>query len=238
MKLKVFFSRLKRITPDKLKNYLNWKIVHIYDLLIDKRVTGLDLTKTVPVPNVYYNKGIGMTESQPTKYLILKKVFSHIRLTESDTIIDVGCGKGRCIAYLISQRCPAQIYGIELSEEPGKIVIQWTKKYQNVHVTIGDAFSLNYNDYSVLYLSQPFFPKTFFKFVKLLEEQLKHPITFIYLFDHTSGGYLENRPGWNLQYREEFFKIHGLQVVGATRRFSIWTYTPDYTTEVNIHDLV
>ena len=64
------------------------------------------------------------------------------------------------------------------------------------------------------------------EFVHLLEKQLQHPITLIYVFDQSSGKYLENRKGWKLQYREEFYIIHGLQVAGGVRRYSIWEYTP------------
>ena len=55
---------------------------------------------------------------------------------------------------------------------------------------------------------------------------MSHPVTLIYLFDHVSGGHQEGRKGWTLQYREEFFRLRGLQVAGDVCRFSLWRYEP------------
>ena len=167
-----------------------------------------------------------MTPSQPARYFILEKVFSHIELTPHDSFIDVGCGKGRILAYLLGKHCPCPIYGVELSETPGRIALEWTRKYENIKVILGDAFEIDYNLFTFLFLCQPFWPMTFIEFVNLVEKQLYHPIIMAYVFDQSSGKYLEGRKGWNLLYREEFYKIHGLQVAGGVRRYSIWRYTP------------
>ena len=68
--MKRFFSRLKGVTPIKLRLYLNNRIVYAIDVFKDKRITGENLTRTVPAPLDLTNRG---TESQPAKYLILKK---------------------------------------------------------------------------------------------------------------------------------------------------------------------
>lgn len=167
-----------------------------------------------------------MTPSQPARYLILEKVFSHINMNSLDSFIDVGCGKGRVLAFLQGKHCPCTLYGVELSKIPGKIALEWTKKYDTIKVMLDDAFKIDYNSYSILFLCQPFWPMTFIEFVHLIESQLLHPIVLIYVFDQSSGKYLEGRKGWTLQFREEFCKIHGLQVAGGVRRYSIWKYVP------------
>ena len=218
------FSKLKKITPSKLKNRFTWEIANIMDFIWDKKITGRNLTRTISSPITLVRKG-GL-DSQPARYLILEKVFSHISLSSSDSFMDVGCGQGRVLAFLVLQKCPCEIYGVEFNETAGKTAIEWTKKNPNIHVILGDAFSLDYNEYTVLFLSQPFSPYVFSQFILYLESHLIHPVTLIYLFDRLSGGHLEGRNGWELQYWEEFYKIKGFQVVGAVNRFSIWRYTP------------
>lgn len=217
-----------KFTIRYIKSYFNWKIVDAIDRINDYRTTGIDLTHTIPSP--YYDpiKRIGMTNSQPTHYLILEKVFSYIEITDNDRFIDIGCGQGRVLAYLIKEGINCRISGVELSQVPLRTVEKWTKRYPEISIIAGDAFKLDYNQYTVLFLSQPFYPITFLKFVELLEEQLFHKISLIYLFDQESGDILDNRPGWELQHREHIFRIKSLQVVSRTRRFSVWTFDPKY----------
>ena len=221
----------RKVTLSKIRLIIHFKLLDFIDCIADRKIAGRNLTKTEPSPFYNLTRGIGMTPSQPARYLILKRVFSFIHLSKSDILIDVGCGKGRVLAFLLKHKCPCLIYGVELSRIPGEIAAQWTKKYNNVFIILDNAFMVDYNQYTVLFLSQPFYPVTFFEFIELLEKQLSHSITLIYLFDHSSGYYLENRAGWELQYREEFLKIKGIQVVSDVRRFSIWHYEPSITRE-------
>lgn len=225
LKSKRFFQRLGRISPSKLKNYLNWKIIKAIDYLTDYRITGQSLAK-----NRKKSLGIGVQYSL-TNYLAINEILSHVSLSAEDKIIDIGCGKGRVLAYLLSKKYPCEIYGIEEEKIFANTCIEWTKKYNNAHVVCSDVFSIDYNDYSVLYLNRSFQGQESFKFIHLLEEQVKHSITVVHPFDQSCESIFENRPGWELQDRKEFFKIHGLQVVGVPRRYSIWKYTPQMLQE-------
>lgn len=226
------FSRIiraiknKTFTYENIKNFLNFRAVSAIDRHYDKKITGLDLSVIVHSTYQDLKNQIGMTDSQPTHYWILERIFDHISISEKDLFIDVGCGKGRILAFLLREKCPCPLYGVELSEVPGKIALQWTKKYDQVHVTLGDAFEVDYSPYTIICLSRPFLTQTFLQFITLLESQVKQKITFIYIFDQVNGFHLKNRPGWTLKYREQFFKIHGLQVAGCPQWFSIWKYDP------------
>lgn len=138
--------------------------------------------------------------------------------------MDVGCGKGRVLSYLVSARCPCQMYGIEHNEAVGNIAVEWAKRYPNVHVTIGDAFEMDYNGYTVLSIANSFLINTRFAFFEYLEGHLSHPITLIYWWG--AGPRLEGRKGWTLQYRDKLDTICGLKVVGGKQDFSIWEYDP------------
>ena len=96
---------------------------------------------------------------------------------------------------------------------------------------IGDAFEMDYNPYTVLFLGRPFLPKTFQKFIEKLEGTLAHPITFIYWVDQQSGHLLKDRQGWTLQFREKLTSIRGLRIAGTPQSYSIWIYDPSVRTE-------
>ena len=201
-------------------------VLRVVDGAIDRRVCGQSLVKYVN--SVYRDdaNGVGMTGSQSTYYIILKRIFSHVTLTEQDSFLDVGCGKGRVLAFLVKKHAPCKISGIEINEISGKVAKEWTEKYEQISMIIGDAFQIDYNPYTILFLGRPFLPKTFQQFIDHLEESLTHPITLIYWVDQQSGYLLKDRLGWEKQFREKLYVIHGLKIAGAPQGYSIWTYDP------------
>ena len=201
-------------------------VLGMMDDAIDRRVCGQSLVKYVK--SVYRDdaNGVGMTGSQSTNYVILKRIFSHVTLTEQDSFLDVGCGKGRVLAFLVKKHAPCKISGIEINEISGKVAKEWAEKYEQVSVTIGDAFQMDYNPYTILFLGRPFLPKTFQQFIEQLEKSLTHPITLIYWVDQQSGYMLKDRSGWEKQFREKLYVMYGLIITGTPQGYSIWTYDP------------
>ena len=210
---------------------LSRRLLWLIDGIIDWRICGRSLVKYVP--SVYRDdaKGVGMTGSHSTSYLILKRIFSHVNLTAEDSFLDVGCGKGRVLAYLLKEHAPCTLSGIEINEISGRVAEEWVTKYTQVSVMIGDAFKLDYNPYTVLFLGRPFLPITFMEFLERLEGTLSHPITFIYWVDQQSGHLLADRPGWEMHYRETLNKIYGIKIAKVPQSYSIWTYDPRKRTE-------
>ena len=201
-------------------------ILRIMDEAPDKKICGQSLVKYVQ--SVYRDdaKGVGMTGSQSTHYIVLKRIFSHITLTEQDNFLDIGCGKGRVLAYLIKAHAPCNLNGIEINEIAYNVAQEWTKKYDQATVMLGDAFKLDYNPYTVLFMGRPFLPVTFLQFLEAFEAGLNHPITLIYWVDQQSGFLLNGRPGWKKKYGEKLDYIKGLKISGTPQSYSIWTYDP------------
>ncbi len=218
---------MRRIRPKKILRTLNRKVVEMYDALVDRRICGQSLVKYIPSEERNDTEKIGRTGAQSTPYMVLKRIFSHVELTEKDSFIDIGCGKGRVLAYLVKSKAPCKISGVEILEEAGKIAEAWSKRYDNVSIIIGDAFELNYNDYTVFFLGRPFLPKTFEVFISKFEKEVRHPITLLYWVDQQSGAYLKGRPGWTMTHREVIYKIHGMMMAGSPQGFSAWTYVPE-----------
>ena len=217
---------MKNNIVQRIFNKIHSTILDLMDEASDKKVCGQSLVKYVK--SVYRDdaNGVGMTGSQSTRYIILERIFSHVTLTEQDNFIDIGCGKGRVLAYLIKAKAPCSLNGIEINEIAYNVAQDWAKKYDQVNVMFGDAFKLDYNPYTVLFMGRPFLPVTFKQFIEAFEAGLDHPITLIYWVDQQSGYLLNDRPGWKMLYREKLKYIKGLKVARSPQGYSIWTYDP------------
>ena len=189
----------------------------------DKKICGRSLAGFVATP---YSETHGATGSQSAPYKGLEQIFSQIELNPEDSFIDVGCGKGRVLAYLIGCGAPCRISGIELNPEVAKTAREWTSRYPGVNVIEGDAFALDYNDYTILFMYRPMETSAFMDFIDMLEKTLAHSITLIYYADGQSGYYLNGRPGWNLKVRKDIFKAGAFYIHKEPQRYSVWEYKP------------
>ncbi|MBP5655078.1 MAG: class I SAM-dependent methyltransferase [Clostridiales bacterium] len=202
---------------------LSVKISRRLDSARDKKTCGEDLGRFVASP---YSESHGATGSQSAPYRGLEEIFGNIDLTPEDSFIDIGCGKGRVLAYLAGTGAPCRITGVELNPEVASVAGRWSARFPNVEVINGDAFDLDYNGYTVLFMYRPMEKDTFMDFIDMLEKSLTHNITFIYYADGQSGYYLNDRPGWKLIKRKEIMGAGGLYIHKEPQRYSIWKYSP------------
>lgn len=218
MNSKVFFTKLK----GKIGSF----VFDCYDLLVDYRICGCSLVRHVPTP---WRESKGSTSSTSTHYHSLKVVFENEEFSADDRFIDVGCAKGRVLAYMISAGYKGAFTGIEHNPEVAEYGKRWVerKHYSNVSILCGDAFAIDYNQYDKLSLARSFMPWAFKDFVKKLELELTHPIKLYYWFDQESGGYLRNRPGWKMLKRGCIFKKFGLPLHIYPQGCSVWVYEPE-----------
>lgn len=210
----------------RLDYFLGRHIWGFIDGILDRRVCGISLAKYVPSIDRNDQAGLGGTGSDATHYVFLKRIFSHLNLKDTDVLLDVGCGKGRVLAFLILSKAKCRLHGIEHNESVGRMAINWSEKYEQIHISVGDAFQLDYNEYTVLSLARSFLPKTLLAFTEQLERTLTHPITLVYWYDGGSGYPLQNRPGWELQFRETVDRIYGIRLFSCPQSYSIWKYNP------------
>ena len=209
------------------KSRLWGKFVHISrrgvdkrDSFVDKKICGTSLIRYVdPVTK-------GVTGSQSTPYFVLDEVFKNAIFKPTDSFIDVGCGRGRVLAYMVKKKYQCKISGVELNKDVADFTKEWAQKYENVNVICGNAFELDYNDYNVIYMGRPFEPELFHKFIEMLENTLKHPIKLYYWVEQQSGSFLDDRNGWKLHTRKRLFFKKGFFIANTPQRYSIWTFTP------------
>ena len=120
---------------------LNNRILRGMDAFLDKKICGQSLAKYENSIFRDDKKGVGMTGSQSTHYLILRHIFSKVDIKDSDSFIDVGCGKGRVLAYLVNNGYECSINGIEINDISAKYAEEWTSMYPQIKLMTGDAFN-------------------------------------------------------------------------------------------------
>ena len=171
----------------------------------------------------------GATAYAPTWYWSLDEVFKDAEFTENDSFVDIGCGEGRVLAWLINKHFPGKITGIEKDPDVAAIAKKWMKRRPNEKVRLieGDAMEQSYNDYTIIYIFRPFNEEFFERLILRIESQLTHPIRFYYLTDYYIKKYLMGRQGWKMIKRQWIWRKHGLYIFFAPQYYSVWTYTPN-----------
>ncbi|MBE6925017.1 MAG: class I SAM-dependent methyltransferase [Ruminococcaceae bacterium] len=202
---------------------LSWWFMNRLDGRRDKKICGFSLAKYVPSK---FRQSMGATGSQATRYWILEDIFQGAQFSEDDRVIDIGCGKARVFAYLTEQGVRCHMHGVELNEEVASIAQKWCGKYPNISISSGDAFQIDYNDYSVLLLGRPFELPMLGRFIKKLEQELTRPVTIFIWSDQETGETLDGRAGWTLNRRGWVFRKRGLWVSRSPQRYSVWRYDP------------
>ena len=121
----------------RIDNAISNQLLCLEDFIIDRRICRQNLIPYVASIDRDDKNGIGGTGSQSTHYAFLKRIFADVRLTSSDVFMDVGCGKGRVLAFLVKEKCPCPLYGIEHNEAVGRLALNWAKRYEQIHIIIG-----------------------------------------------------------------------------------------------------
>ena len=206
-----------------------YRIVRIFDGIRDKRLCGYDLTQKREVQIE------GATAYHPTVYWALDEIFKDAVFSANDHLVDIGCGMGRVIAYLMDKKFPGQLTGIEYDPYVAAVARKWMEKDKSGRVRLieGDALKAEYDQYTILYLFRPFSEEFFYRMILRLEEQLTHPIQLYYLTDHFSRKYLAGRPGWEMVSRRSIFMKYGLCLFGSPQYFSVWRYCPTASRSVS-----
>jgi len=132
----------------RLKNLINIQI---------EKIRGLDFTSEVGLEE------LGLSEDYSQKYQTagnfrLKKILSSISITQNDSILDFGSGKGKIISTL-SKFPFKRVDGVEISSKLHSISIQNLKKLNINNATIYNSDARSFKDlerYNYFYFFNPF----------------------------------------------------------------------------------
>ena len=125
----------------------------------------------IPLNN--QNDLAGFTQTTSTEYSVLEKLFSNISIAARDVIVDVGCGKGRVLAWLMHKKIPNKVIGVEVDPSVASETKKRMRRYKQIEILTGDvteeAFPLNG---TIFYLFNPFGELVMRKFIKKIENNL------------------------------------------------------------------
>lgn len=129
------------------------------NFLLDIRYQRRFLGGTVPTKF----KQLGAQETANSDYDALPQLFAHPAIWEGkrkfsaeNAIVDVGCGKGRVINWLLSQGFSGRIIGVELDPDIAQSTSARLRTYANVSIIQADVIQHMPADASVFYLYNPF----------------------------------------------------------------------------------
>lgn len=106
---------------------------------------------------------LGANETVSTDLALLAPLLGN-ELRHADVFVDVGCGTGRVLNWVLADGRAKKIYGIELDAEIANATLNRLKTHQNVHIQHGDAVKNIPGDGTLFYLWNPFQENVMTKF--------------------------------------------------------------------------
>lgn len=157
----------------KINRYLLPRIIaKIKNRVIDVIYSGTFLGGTIePVTEDAY-------DTQSSDYKVLEWLFDKVSIDANDVIVDVGCGKGRVLLWLINNDYHNKLVGVELNEEIADKTKKRLSQYPNITIIAGSILENIPEDATVFYLFSPFNEKITAEFKEKLSA--KPNITIIY----------------------------------------------------------
>jgi SAM-dependent methyltransferase len=77
-------------------------------------------------------------------------------LSEGDVFVDVGCGRGRVLHWVLRDERASAVYGIELDKRVAAIAARSLDNYLNATVVAGNVLTALPDDATLMYLWNPF----------------------------------------------------------------------------------
>lgn len=144
-------------------------------------------------------KELGANDIYHTKYSVLPIIFRLVRISKKDVIVDVGCGKGRVINFLLSRGYRNKLVGIELDKEIAARTAKQFRKYKNVAIIYGNALDNIPKDGTIFYFYNPFDRDVVARFEELLSQMFPtRPIRIIYYNPKSINVFCNGN--WRIQY--------------------------------------
>jgi len=166
------------------------------------------------------------TSNQSCRYVVLKQVFDDFVLNKTDSFLEVGCGRGRVIAYLIWKDSPCYITGFEVNTKDAGFCKEVLSDNKHVGICCCDVFDKDISSYNVFFLGHPFKPVSFARFIDKIENEIKHSTIVISVIDKDNYPYLLHRTGWKAIKHSIIYRYFGIRVLSSKNSYTIWSYSP------------
>lgn len=165
----------------RLIQKIKWRIFRFRferaEVRIDKKIGGKALNKRIETKHA----AEGAKDTQSTDYRLLKPLFEKVTLSENDKLVDVGCGQGRVLSYLITEKgFKGKLVGIELASDIAAFTQARFRNYPQVEIINKNVIGNIPADGTVFYLFNPFNGMVLKDFLDSFENTVKHPALLIY----------------------------------------------------------
>ena len=163
----------------KKKPNLYQKLVRRLVIFVEKKLLKIDFSSVNTIEELGLDEK-NVSKCSPSGNRYLKKAFSNFKITNKDSILDIGCGKGSAIRVLVKFDFN-KVDGIELSEYLAKKAINNFKVLNNSKPIIYHKNVLefkDFNNYNYFYLYNPFPGSIFIEFLKILNKQISGKIIY------------------------------------------------------------
>ena len=154
--------------------------------VLSDKLNNLDFTTVCEPEELGYDPKI-VKRSAPSGDRFLVNMLSDFNITNQDSILDIGCGKGSAIRKML-QFPFAKVDGLELSEHIASIAIENFKKLEvtRTEILIADATKFQeYDEYNFIYLYDPF-PSSVMDFVveSLMQSLQRSPRELVVIYNN------------------------------------------------------
>lgn len=153
-------------------------------------------------------------------YDVLKKILKNITLEDSDVFVDIGCGNGRVINYLLTSKYKCRVIGIEKNSELAAVAAETFRKKGRVSVVCADAEVALPPEGTVFYIYCPFEAAQLERVLINIEHSAQDAIKLIYVDDVNSSVVL-CRDGWQPDCTDSIPLRYG-----EPMHYTIYTYMP------------
>jgi SAM-dependent methyltransferase len=113
---------------------------------------------------------LGAFDTANSDYTDLPALFGAAGVTDDDVLVDVGCGKGRAINWLLGHYPANQIVGIEIDPEICERAARRLRRHKRVEIRCGDATTMFPSEGTIFFLFNPFDEAAMARFVAMLLE--------------------------------------------------------------------
>ena len=175
--------------------------------------------------------GLDAHDPTATPYFVLEKLLPTIGLDAQSHLLDVGCARGRVLAYCADIGCPARVTGLELDSELAREAASWASAYPQLEVRCGSVLDEQLAPYTHFYLFNPFDTAVLTRFLDRLERQARQAVTVVHMSDNGERFAYLGRSGWQV-IRQGSIQDHRLpsgctvRVYAHPQTYTIWRYDP------------
>jgi len=100
---------------------------------------------------------LGARDCSNSDYTALALMWDLFSIRPGDVVVDVGCGKGRVINFLLGRGVTSTIYGIEIDPRIACATRRRLRRYLNIRIITGNALECLPPEGTVFYLFNPFY---------------------------------------------------------------------------------